>query len=174
MFNHSIYLTGCTTIPERVGGTRFLSDLQNRRERKFLGFNEGEPHFYKQAFLEKASNNQLTELETNCVIQPSPLSPRLRISLATRIFGKPRRSARPRVPGRARAASNPGAPCAAAAECNPITRGGLPHSVSADPPDWFRAGSVTCVSWPVGADDQTGWRQRSGSGLTIDSMRARL
>lgn len=41
----------------------------------FLGFNEGEPHFYKQAFLEKATNNQLTELETNCVIQPSPLPP---------------------------------------------------------------------------------------------------
>lgn len=40
---------------------------------------------------EKGSNNQLTEVETNDVIQPSLLRSaclRLRISLATHIFGK--------------------------------------------------------------------------------------
>lgn len=37
---------------------------------------------------EKVDSNQLTELETNCVIQPSPLCLWLLISLATRIFGK--------------------------------------------------------------------------------------
>lgn len=70
MFNRTIYLTGCTTIPERVGGTRFLSDLkqtilktiQNRRERKFLAFNEEESptftsrHFWKKPAIISSQN----------------------------------------------------------------------------------------------------------------------
>lgn len=47
--------------------------------------------------LEKARSNQLTELETKCVIQPSLLCLRLHVSLATRIFGKPRWLTRPRL-----------------------------------------------------------------------------
>lgn len=74
---------------------------------------------------EKVDSNQLTELETNCVIQPSPLCLWLLVSLATRIFGKPRWSMRPRLSGRVRPASNPCDSSAAAAECNIIICGCL-------------------------------------------------
>lgn len=108
--------------------------------------------------LERASSNQLTELETDCVIQPSLLCLRLRVSLATHIFGKPRWSTRPRPSGRARAASNPCASPAAAAECNIMICGRLPAQSRGWPSKrhlaWFKAGSVSvcvwvCLQWPL-------------------------
>lgn len=99
--------------------------------------------------LEKVDSNQLTELETNCVIQPSPLCLRLLVSLATRIFGKPRWSMRPRLSGRARPASNPCDSSAAAAECNIIICGCLTRTEQGLAQwhlDWFRAGSVHVVT----------------------------
>lgn len=122
--NHTIYLTESTIISECVCGTAFKL-IYIRHERKVLKLQWSRFHCTSMQ-LEKANNNQLTELETNCVIQPSLLCLRLRISLATRIFGKPKWSARPRVSGRVRAASNPSASSAAAEECNTIIWGGLP------------------------------------------------
>lgn len=92
---------------------------------KFGGINEVDSTVRVGRQLEKASNNQLTELETKCVIQPSLLCLRLRVSLATRIFGKPRWSTRPRLSGRVRAASNACASSAAAAESNTMICGRL-------------------------------------------------
>lgn len=128
---------------------------------KFCRINEVESTVRVGRQLEKASSNQLTELETNCVIQPSLLCLRLRVSLATRIFGKPRWSTRPWLSGRVRAASSPCASSAAAAECNIMICGRLP---TPEPGlarqrhlDWFKAGSVRVCVVTSAADDQTWW-----------------
>lgn len=132
---------------------------------KFWGINEVDSTVWVGRQLEKASNNQLTELETDCVIQPSLLCLRLHVSLATRIFGKPRWSTRPRLSGRVRAASDPCACSAAAAECNTIIYGRL----SAQSRGWpsgtwidLRQEARVCVV-TSSADDQTRWLTRPWS-----------
>lgn len=65
---------------------------------KFRGFNR----VFCKSSRAFGKSSLLTELETNCVIQPSLLCLWLLVSLATRIFGKPRSSRRPRLSGRAK------------------------------------------------------------------------